>query len=190
MNSCQNPAAACINPNHDFLVFEQNNCTVSLTMTNKCCIKQAKILHFPGSLWWLRVGSLVHKTSAKGRDPEARLGYPSFVLIFKGCASLSQDQNPQTNKQTQIHEVRYWIFLATFLHDEALINTGSLIAICCWWYFNMPFCLFFWLCACGCYCESLPDWGTSALCGFKQHSDCAVCLVQRGLLVICWHGWS
>lgn len=108
-------------------------------MTNRCSVKQAEFLHFPESLWWLRVGSLLHKTNVKGRDPEASFGCTGFVLIFKGCAAFSQDQNPQTNKP-QIHTSKMLNSPATSLHGGALIHTRALIASCCWWCFNMTCC--------------------------------------------------
>lgn len=73
-------------------------------MTNTCCTEQAKFPQSPRSLWWLRVGSLVHKRHVKGKDPEASLGRTGlcshlqregilFLLVF-----FPKDQNPQTNK--------------------------------------------------------------------------------------------
>lgn len=53
------------------------------------------------------MGSLAHKRRVKKRDPEGSLGCIRFCdLIFKGCASFSEDQNPQTNKALKIRYVQ------------------------------------------------------------------------------------
>lgn len=72
-------------------------------MTNQA----GKMPWFTRNLWCLVVGSMAHRRHVKKRDPEASLCCTGFCdLIFKGCASFSQAQNPQTNKAQKMRYVQ------------------------------------------------------------------------------------
>ncbi len=134
-----------------------------------------------------------HKRYVKERDPEASLGCTGFLcshlqrlcFFFTGSKIHKQIKLWKWDLYSKVLNSpatpsRQGIDKHKFFDNVLLLMVVPGILICCYVAFTL----------CYAVCEGLPHRCTSALSRFQQHSDGAVCLVQRRLLVIRRHGGS
>lgn len=140
--------------------------------------------------WW---AARHMKRRVKKRNPEASHGCSRFCdLIFKGSsASSTQDQTKQTNKALKMrHRQQGAEFSGNMpsrsgIDKHKLFDLGVFSPLLSMFPFGLKNTF-----KSSCCRGSLPHRCASALGRFQQHSDCAVGLVQRSLLVVGRHGRS